>query len=314
MKEIKKRIISRKAETAVVEIFYLTPEISGKNEDGFDELKLASKRKVISLETFQVQSKISKEQIVDLSQLHGIQFDFQEMIKSTLENESEMQTEKLIKDIMRYAGQQHFKMSFSKIQSLLNEWFSFVPKKRIRDESDIIKFLILYSNLIASDSRLGPANYVIVSAEMGARIMDRPQFVFNDPNQPQLDQGSGFVYRVGQIGTSLEVLIDPNLPYTDMTVLLGKNGQETSEAIYYVYMEPEALTTEIVDEKTLLPYILTIIRKRMAVHPTENAHLQYLCFEFTDKPHNIFTHLWDKLFKKKDNATNQKDRGDILSR
>jgi hypothetical protein len=314
MKEIKKRIISRKSEAGAVEIFYLTPEVTGKNQDGFEELKLATKRKLITLETFQVQSKVSKEQIEDLEYLHGLEVNLSGMIQSTLENESEMQTEKLIKNIMRYAGEQHFKMSFDKIQTLFNEWFSFVPKKRIRNESDIIKILMLYSNRIASESRFGPANYIIVSAGLGARIMDTPQFVYNDPNQPQLDQGSGFVYKVGQIGTSLEVLIDPNLRYDDMTIILGKNSQESSEAIFYAYMEPEILNTEIVDEKTLMPFSLTVLRKRMAVHPTENVHLQYYSFEFTDKNHNIFTHLWEKLFKKKSNAINKKDRGNILSR
>lgn len=314
MKEIKKRILSRKSETAFVEIFYLTPESDGKNEEGFEQIKLATKRKALALETFQVQSRVAKEQIADLSHLHGVEFDFQGMLQSTLENESEMQTEKLIKDIMRYAGEQHYKMTFSKFQILMDDWFSFVPKKRIKEESDIIRHLMFYSNMIAKDSRLGPANYVIVSGGLATRIMDLPQFVYNDPNQPQLEQASGFVYKVGQIGTSLEVLIDPNLRYDDKSVILGKNSQETSEAIFYAHMDPEILNTEIVDEKSLMPYNLTVLRKRMAVYPTENVHLQYFSFEFTDRTHNIFTHLWNKLFKKKDNATNQKDRGNILSR
>lgn len=314
MKEIRKRILSRKAEAGVVDIFYLTPESDGKNEDGFEQLKLATKRKALTLETFQVKSKVPKEQIADLSHLHGVEFDFQGMLQSTLENESEMQTEKLIKDIMRYAGKQHYKMTFSKFQTLMDDWFSFVPKKRIKEESDIIRYLMFYSNMIAKDSRFGPANYVIVSAGLATRIMDLPQFVYNDPNQPQLEQASGFVYRVGQIGTSLEVLIDPNLRYNDMSVILGKNSQESSEAIFYVHMDPEILNTEIVDEKTLMPYNLTVLRKKMVVHPTENVHLQYFGFEFTDKVHNVFTHLWNKLFKKKDYATNQKDRGNIISR
>lgn len=298
MKEIKNRIVSRKTEMPVAEIHYLATESDGKDKDGFEQIKLVSKRKGISLETFQVQSKVSIEQMKDLEKLHGLEIDYPGMMQSTLEHESEMQTEKLIKDIMRYAGEQHYKITFSKFQALMNEWFSFVPKKRIREELDIIRYLIYYSNMIARDSRLGPANYVIVSGGLGSRIMELPQFVYNDPNQPQLDQASGFVYKVGQIGTSLEVLIDPNLRYDDMSVILGKNSQESSEAIFYVYMDPVVMNNEIVDEKTLMPYNLTVLRKRMAIHPTENAHLQYMSFEFTDKTHNIFTHLWNKIFKK----------------
>lgn len=298
MKEIKNRIVSRKTEMPVAEIHYLATESDGKDGDGFEQIKLVSKRKGISLETFQVQSKVSIEQMKDLEKLHGLEIDYPGMMQSTLEHESEMQTEKLIKNIMRYAGEQHYKITFSKFQDLMNEWFSFVPKKRIREELDIIKHLLYYSNMIARDSRLGQANYVIVSGGLGSRIIELPQFVYNDPNQPQLDQANGFVYKVGQIGMSLEVLIDPNLRYDDMSVILGKNSQESSDAIFYVYMDPVVMNNEIVDEKTLMPYNLTVLRKRMAIHPTENAHLQYMSFEFTDKTHNIFTHLWNKIFKK----------------
>lgn len=298
MKEIKSRIVSRKTEMPIVEIHYLATESDGKDKDGFEQIRLVAKKKALQLETFQFQSKVSREQISDITKLHGLEIDYPGMIQSALEQESEMQTEKLIKNIMRYAGEQHYKMTFSKFQALMNEWFSFVPKKRIKEELDIIKHLIYYSNMIAKDSRLGPANYVVVSGGFAPRIMELPQFVYNDPNQPQLDQANGFVYKAGQIGMSLEVLIDPNLEYNDMSVILGKNSQESSDAIFYVYMDPVVMNDEIVDEKTLMTYNLTVLRKRMAVHPTENAHLQYMSFEFTDKTHNIFTHLWNKIFKK----------------
>jgi len=295
MREIKKRVISRKAEIGFAEIFYLTPEMGEINSDGFQEMKLLSKRKALHLETFQVQSRVSKEQIADLSHLHGLDIDFQGMIRSTLETESEMQTEKLIKSIMKFAGENSFMMEFTKVQDLFHKWFGYVPKVRIKEEQDIPRKLMLYSNLIASRCRLGPANFVIVSGGMASRIMDTPQFVYNDPNQPSLDQGTGFIYKVGMLGTALEVLVDPNMHYGDMTVIIGRNGQESQEGVFYIYMEPETINTEIVDETTLMPFNLTVLRKRQVVHPTENAHLQYLTFEFTDKPHNIFTHLWTKI-------------------
>jgi hypothetical protein len=268
------------------------------NPDGYREMMLSTRRKVVNLETFQVRSKINREQLKDLEALHGIEFDPIGMLKSVMENESEMQTQKLITNIIRYAGEQNYKIGFTRIQMFLNNWASFIPKKRINDESDIVKILMSISNKIASSSRLGPANYVIVSPGMNARITDIPQFVFNDPNQPSLDQGSGFIYKTGNIGLSLEVLVDPTMKYNDMTVIVGKNTQENSEGVYMVYADPEFDQIEVVDESDLMPYNMMQIRTRLAVHPTDNAHLQYMAFEFTDKAHNIFTHLWNKLFKK----------------
>jgi hypothetical protein len=295
MKEIKKRVISRKSEIGFAEIFYLSPEMGELDENGIQEMKLAGKRKALQLETFQVQSKISKEQIADLSHLHGLDLKVSDMMQSVLENELDMQTEKLIKNIMKFAGENSFMIGFNKMQDLFHRWFGYIPKVRINEEQDIPRRLMLYSNLIASRCRIGPANFVIISGGLASRIMDTPQFVYNDPNQPSLDQATGFVYKVGMLGTALEVLVDPNMKYDDMTVIIGRNSQETQEGIFYICMEPEIIKTDIVDEITLMPSNLTVLRKRQIVHPTENAHLQYVTFEFTDKPHNIFTHLWAKI-------------------
>jgi hypothetical protein len=293
MREIKKRVISRKIELPFTEIFYFTYEMGEVNSDGFPEMKLVTKRKALHLESFKVQSRVSMEHITDISHLHGV--DMSGMIQSALEIESEMQTEKLIKNIMKFAGENSFMMGFNRIQDLFHKWFGYVPKVRIKEDQDIHKKLILYSNLIASRCRLGSANFVIVSGGMASRIMETPQFVYNDPNQPSLDQGTGFIYKVGMLGTVLEVLVDPNMHYSDMTVIIGRNGQEGQDGIFYIYMEPETINTDIVDETTLMSFNLTSIKKRQVVYPTENAHLQYVTFEFTDKQHNIFTHLWTKI-------------------
>jgi hypothetical protein len=298
MQEIKKRIIIKKVEGGVAEIFYLTPEMGKMNSEGFREIKLATRRNVIKLETYQVNSKINKEQIRDLEALHGGGIDLLGMVKSALENEAEMKIQKLISSIIKYAGEQNYKMCFSKWQMFLNRHFSYVPKKRINSEGDIAKILICESNKIASLSRLGNANYIIVSPGMGARIMDMVQFVFNDPNQPSLDQGSGFIYKAGMIGYSLDVLVDPMMKFNDMTVIVGKNTQENSEGIYMAFEDSELNQFDQVDLGLLDPHIMVQLKSRLAVYPTENAHLQYMTFEFTDKPHNIFTHLYHKIFKK----------------
>ena len=312
MKEIKNRIVSKKTDLPMVEIKYLSLETGETNPNGYQEISMASKRKVLQLESFLVQSKVSKEQIKDLSALHGMEIDYLDMVNSALENESEMKTEKLIKKIMKFAGENNFESTFTKMQDFFRRWFGYMPKVRIERNGDIYRKLLLYSNLIAAKSRFGPAQFIIVSGGMLTRIMDIPQFVSSDPNQPSLDQASGFVHKIGIIGTALEVLVDPSLRYDDMTVILGRNSHEGQDGIYYVYMDNETIKTDIVDGETLMAYTLTSLKKRMTVHPTENAHLQYMTFEFTDKPHNIFTHLWTKIQKFFLNESKKKNRGDIF--
>ena len=298
MKEIKKRIFSKKLENPFAEITYLTMVDEGKDEQGFGQMSIKPVRKTEKLETYRVKTKVSKEAVLDMEKLHGLNsINHQEMIKSVLENESSMMQQKLIRDMIAFAGEQSYKETYTKFQMFCHNWFGYVPKIRIKTEDKIFYKIISLSNLIATRSRRGPADYIIVSPGMGARIMDLPQFVHNDPNQPNLDMGTGNIYQSGNLANRISVLIDPNAAYNDNRIILGSNIKEAEEGIYHAYMEPTFETFEAVPTLEM-PYITTVLSQRMALIPTDNAHLRYLTFEITDKPHNIITHLINKIFKK----------------
>lgn len=292
MKEIRKRIFSIKTDSPVNKIRYLALDVEETVKPV--KIKLINKTKYATLETFRINSKVPKSIIADLNYLHGVSAI--DLIKSSLESECNILIEKNIVDIMRFAGEENNKLSFTKFQSLLNNWTKYTPKKRIKTDQDIPLILLKESRIIQGKTRRGPVNYIIVSAGLAARIQQTPQFTPNDPNQPQLEQNTGLIYKIGKIGHILEILVDPKIEFSNMQVIMGANTMEKSEGLYMFYKDPVIYKndSQIGDEHESLT-----LEQRMSLTVTDNAHLNYLTFEFTDKPHNIFTHLWNKILTKK---------------
>jgi hypothetical protein len=297
MKEIKSRIFSKKTDLPICEFTYLTLVDEGKDEFGTSQIYLQPVRKTAELETYRVNTKVSKEQMEDIQKMHGMGvIDTTSMVKSALENESGMMQQKLIRDIISFAGEQNYKESYTKTQMFLHNWFGYTPKVRVKSDDQLFQKIILFSNKIAAKSRKGPADYIIVSGGMAARIMDLPQFVYNDPNQPNLEQWTGYIYSQGNLGGRLSVLIDPNLSYRDMRIIMGSNVKEHDEGIYHVHTDP--VFEEFETMLDLVPSVNIVLSQRMALIATDNAHQRYLTFEITEKAHNIITHLINKIFKK----------------
>ena len=128
--------------------------------------------------------------------------------------------------------------------------------------------------------------------------MDLPQFVYNDPNQPDIKRSIGLIYKVGSLGNRLSVMINPMLHFNDESIVIGSNTFEGQEGIYQYEMESEIIETDEIIPHHLMPYSVLNYKKRMALVATENAHLKYYTLNTTTKKHNIVTHLIKKIFKK----------------
>ena len=296
MQEIKNRICWNKTDKGTGEIFYLAMEYSGKDQDGNDTVSMKTLRKAFHLETYMIKSKVSKEQIADLEKLHSV--DPKAMLTSTMEEEDKRGQDKLIYNMIKYAGSVNEKIGWSTIVFKANEWFGYEPKFRVKEDSDMFRKIVSISNLIHSTSRRSDADFIIVGPAMGHRIMDLPQFVYNDPNQPDIKRSIGLIYKVGSLGNRLSVMINPMLHCNDESIVIGSNTFEGQEGIYQYEMESEIIETDGIIPHHLMPYIVLNYKKRMALVATENAHLKYYTLNTTTKKHNIVTHLIKKIFKK----------------
>ena len=296
MQEIKNRICWNKTDKGTGEIFYLAMEYSGKDQDGNDTVSMKTLRKAFHLETYMIKSKVSKEQIQDLEKLHSV--DPKAMLTSTMEEEDKRGQDKLIYNMIKYAGSVNEKIGWSTIVFKANEWFGYEPKFRVKEDSDMFRKIVSISNLINSTSRRFDADFIIVGPAMGSRIMDLPQFVYNDPNQPDLDRSTGLIHKVGALGNKFSVIINPMLHWNDESIVIGSNTFEGQEGIHQYEMEPEIIETEEISPDNLMPYTVLNYKKRMALVATDNAHLKYYTLNTTIKSHNMVTHLINKIFKK----------------
>ncbi len=296
MQEIKNIICWNKTDKDTGEIFYLTLETTGKDPEGIEILSMKNIRKSFRLETYMIKSKVSKEQMQDLEKLHSV--DPKAMLTSTMEEEDKRGRDKLIYNMIKYAGSVNEKIGWSTIVFKVNEWFGYEPKFRVKEDLDIFRKIVSISNLIQSKTRRSGADFIIAGPAMGARIMDLPQFVYNDPNQPDLDRSTGLIHKIGALGNKFSVIINPMLHWNDESIVIGSNTFEGQEGIYQYEMEPEIIETEEISPDNLMPYIVLNYKNRMALVATDNAHLKYYTLNTTIKRHNILTHLINKIFKK----------------
>jgi hypothetical protein len=111
---------------------------------------------------------------------------------------------------------------------------------------------------------------------------------------------SGSIYKCGTYRNNLDILINPNLKWTDKRIVIGRDTLNSNEGVYLVEHSEGPQFTRIgrVDDR-LIPMTETILRVRYGLVHTPNAAKNYITITCTEKKHNIITHIMDKYFKKK---------------
>jgi hypothetical protein len=115
------------------------------------------------------------------------------------------------------------------------------------------------SNYIATEGRVGPAQYLITNGGLGAALQDIAGYTIN-PLRSKMN-GQGQLYPVGSIG-DISIYIDPYMKYNDNRVVLGrKNNPDQPGIIFVPYLMAQSIS--IISEATFAPRML--LRSRYAV-------------------------------------------------
>jgi hypothetical protein len=115
------------------------------------------------------------------------------------------------------------------------------------------------SNFIATEGRVGPAQYLITNGGLGATLQDIAGYTIN-PLKSKMN-GQGQLYPVGSIG-DISIYIDPYMKYNDNRVVLGrKNNPDQPGIIFVPYLMAQSIS--IISEATFAPRML--LRSRYAV-------------------------------------------------
>jgi hypothetical protein len=115
------------------------------------------------------------------------------------------------------------------------------------------------SNYIATEGRVGPAQYLITNGGLAAALQDIAGYTIN-PVKSKLN-GSGQLYPVGSIG-DISIYVDPYMRYNDNRVVLGrKNNPDQPGIIFVPYLMAQSIS--VISEATFAPRML--LRSRYAV-------------------------------------------------
>lgn len=115
------------------------------------------------------------------------------------------------------------------------------------------------SNYIATEGRVGPAQYLITNGGIGAALQDIAGYTIN-PLKSKMN-GQGQLYPVGSIG-DISIYVDPYMKYNDNRIVLGrKNNPDQPGIIFVPYLMAQSIS--IISEATFAPRML--LRSRYAV-------------------------------------------------
>lgn len=115
------------------------------------------------------------------------------------------------------------------------------------------------SNYIATEGRVGPAQYLITNGGLAAALQDIAGYTVNPVKSKLNSQGQ--LYPVGSIG-DISIYVDPYMKYNDNRIVLGrKNNPDQPGIIFVPYLMAQSIS--IISEATFAPRML--LRSRYAV-------------------------------------------------
>jgi hypothetical protein len=123
----------------------------------------------------------------------------------------------------------------------------------------LITKMLHASNYIATEGRVGPAQYAVTNGGIAAALMDVAGYTVN-PVKSKLN-GQGQLYPVGQIG-DISIYVDPYMKYNDNRIVIGrKNNPDQPGLIFVPYLMAQSIS--VISEATFAPRML--LRSRYAI-------------------------------------------------
>jgi len=123
----------------------------------------------------------------------------------------------------------------------------------------LITKMVHASNYIATEGRVGPAQFAVTNGGLAAALMDIAGYTIN-PVKSKIT-GQGQLYPVGQIG-DISIYVDPYMKYNDNRIVLGrKNNPDQPGLIFIPYLMAQSIS--VISEATFAPRML--LRSRYAI-------------------------------------------------
>jgi hypothetical protein len=200
----------------------------------------------VEAKTIKVKGAITREQIQDLK-AYGI--DALAQVEAELVNELTQHINREILNEIYALGMQNYKEALAFEGINLNTYFTVDPNAAPKDgyvtsyvgggaetlgtiQRRIMSKVLAASNLIAQRGRRGAGTYAVCSAAIATALQDCAGFVAY-PLSNTINQTAGSLYPVGAI-TGVSIYVDPNLPWSDTRVVVGRKGKDNEPGIVFM--------------------------------------------------------------------------------
>ena len=115
------------------------------------------------------------------------------------------------------------------------------------------------SNYLATEGRVGPAQFVVTNGRLGAALADITGYTIN-PVKSKVN-AAGQLYPMGTIG-DVQIYVDPYMLYNDNRMLIGrKNNPDQPGIVFVPYLMAQSIS--LLSEATFAPRML--LRSRYAI-------------------------------------------------
>lgn len=200
----------------------------------------------VEAKTIQVKGTITREQIQDLK-TYGI--DALAQVEAELVNElTQHINRELLNNIFELGWKNHEEaLAFEGIN--LNTFFTVDTAEADHDgfenvyvaggaetlgtiQRRLYSKILAASTLIAQRGRRGAGTFAVCGAGIGAALQDCAGFTAY-PLSNTINQTAGSLYPVGAI-SGVSIYIDPNMPYTDGHIVVGRKGKDNEPGIVFM--------------------------------------------------------------------------------
>ena len=244
----------------------------------------------VEAKTIKVKGAITREQIQDLK-AYGI--DALAQVEAELVNELTQHINRELLNEIYALGMQNYKEALAFEGINLNTYFTIDPNAAEKPgyvtsyvgggaetlgtiQRRIMSKVLAASNLIAQRGRRGAGTYAVCSAAIATALQDCAGFVAY-PLSNTINQTAGSLYPVGAI-TGVSIYVDPNLPWSDTRVVVGRKGKDNEPGIVFMpYLMADKLSYPV---EGLEGAPVTSLTSRYAiVKAGHHPQLYFYCFD-----------------------------------
>ena len=220
--------------------------------------------KTVAVGTIEVTSSLRRTEIEDIKANTGM--DIVQKMESILVNElSQTISKQIVAKIFEMGELNRTSAPKRAGVSIFDLNTNYVATSQIGGETThavqrkLITRIMHASNFIATEGRVGPAQYLVTNGGLAAALADITGYTIN-PVKSKIN-GSGQLYPVGSIG-DISIYVDPYMKYNDNRIVLGrKNNPDQPGIIFVPYLMAQSIS--IISEATFAPRML--LRSRYAV-------------------------------------------------